>query len=387
MRTLPLTFFCTLVLVLTSYAQEKQRNSKFLKFTGQWGGVLQATDFLKGDNSTGEPYSSYYGGRLEWGKNTDGRRLWEQLYNYPSFGVGFYTLDFLDGSGELGQPNALYGFFMGPFKRWGKLAFNYDLGFGLSYNWNPYSKDLNPLNTAIGSHNNVYIDAGLNLAYPLGKHFDAEVGFSFSHFSNGASSVPNAGVNLMGLKFALMYRFLPERPEFIEVEIPEYEKENEFSVYWAVGSRNIKYDTTDADQNERYYDRNYFMSNLVLTASRQFTYKSKFGGGMEVTYDGSANDQSFVTDPPNHQEIPVSQRFGLGVFVAYELVISDLSVLLSPGYQIAGGNYTGAADKFYQRMGVKYHFLPNWFGGIYIRATNFSVAHYIEWNVGYRMRW
>ncbi len=49
-----------------TYGQEvtNKKNSKFLKFTGQWGGVLQANDFLAGDSATGEPYSKFYDGRV-----------------------------------------------------------------------------------------------------------------------------------------------------------------------------------------------------------------------------------------------------------------------------------------------------------------------------------
>ncbi len=288
--------------------------------------------------------------------------MWEQMYNYPSFGIGFYTLDFLDGSDELGQPNALYGYFMGSFKRWNKLAFNYDLGFGLSYNWNPYSRDINPWNMVIGSHNNVYIDAGVNLAYPLGNHWDIEAGVSFSHFSNGASSIPNAGVNLFGTKFAVMYRFLPNRPEFIKIEVPEYEKESEFYTYWSVGTRNIKFDTADAEQNRLYYDKKFFMTNVVIAFQRQISYKAKFGGGFEVAYDGSAEAESFVNSPPGTFE-PFSSmdKMSIGVFGTFGWVISDLSVVMHPGYIVARHEYPGAPGKFYQRMGVKYHFVPNMF--------------------------
>ena len=41
----------------------------------------------------------------------------------------------------------------------------------------------------------------------------------------------------------------------------------------------------------------------------------------------------------------------------------------------------------YQRIGLKYHIFENVFTGINVRAYDFSIADYIEWNIGYRIKW
>jgi hypothetical protein len=41
----------------------------------------------------------------------------------------------------------------------------------------------------------------------------------------------------------------------------------------------------------------------------------------------------------------------------------------------------------YQRIGLKYHIFENIFAGINVRAYDFSIADYIEWNIGYRIKW
>jgi len=45
------------------------------------------------------------------------------------------------------------------------------------------------------------------------------------------------------------------------------------------------------------------------------------------------------------------------------------------------------APTTYQRIGVKYHFWDHLVLGINIRAVNFSKADFIEWNIGYRIKW
>ncbi|MEN8251945.1 MAG: hypothetical protein ABFS32_23695 [Bacteroidota bacterium] len=41
----------------------------------------------------------------------------------------------------------------------------------------------------------------------------------------------------------------------------------------------------------------------------------------------------------------------------------------------------------YQRVGLKYHMFKDVFVGINIRAYDFSIADFIEWNIGYRIEW
>jgi hypothetical protein len=42
---------------------------------------------------------------------------------------------------------------------------------------------------------------------------------------------------------------------------------------------------------------------------------------------------------------------------------------------------------FYQRVGVKYHFLKDTFWGINLRAYNFYESDFIEWTIGHRIKW
>jgi len=42
---------------------------------------------------------------------------------------------------------------------------------------------------------------------------------------------------------------------------------------------------------------------------------------------------------------------------------------------------------YYQRIGVKYHFMNNTFLGISLRAYNFYQSDFIEWTLGHRFSW
>ena len=46
----------------------------------------------------------------------------------------------------------------------------------------------------------------------------------------------------------------------------------------------------------------------------------------------------------------------------------------------------GSFKQFYQRLGVRYEFYKNVSAGVNIRAVNFMMAEFLEFNVGYRLR-
>jgi hypothetical protein len=279
----------------SSTVDTKTPSHTFLSLNYHAGQVLQTNDFLKGENASGKPVDYFQAIRLEYGKQTTGEAIWEQWYNYPIYGIGFYGVDFFNED-ELGQPSAIYGFFNGFFKRWERWRFGYEIGFGLTYNWKPFDHDANPHNIAIGSYNTVYIDAGLTLKYLISKRFDLDLGFSFTHFSNGATAVPNFGINLLAPRLGLTYQFQAERPVYIVSEIPDYESEYEWLLSLGLGSKQVEFDTAQTGLSSRYLGVSYGLVVLTSTWLKQFSYSSKAGLGLDLSYDGSTNAQIEVND-------------------------------------------------------------------------------------------
>jgi hypothetical protein len=351
------------------------------------GKVLPTNDFLKGENSAGKPIDYFQALRIEFSWQTTGRKDWERVYNYPSYGIGFYGADFFNEE-ELGQPSALYGFFNGAFKRWGNWVFGYNIGFGLTWNWNPFDPDANVYNIAIGSYKTVYIDLGLSLQYRLSRRFDVDFGFSFTHFSNGATSVPNFGINLAAPRIGLTYQFQPERPELISAPVPEYQPAGEWLIGVSVGAKQVEFDTAKTGLSTRYLGVDYGIATITSTWSRQFGYTSKAGIGLDLSYDGSTSAQVDVSDgKPDKVSVPFADKISLGTHATYEQVIDRLSILLGVGYYLLRKKIEGQPPKFYQKLGIKYHVSDHWFAGIILRVYDFGVADYIEWNVGYRWQW
>ena len=131
------------------------------------------------------------------------------------------------------------------------------------------------------------------------------------------------------------------------------------------------------------------MATFQLFYQKQVAWKSKFGAGIDVMYDGSLAADADLEDKIWNGNVSYTFVEGLSLALAasYELVISDLSIVIQPGYEIIRKETPGRPPKFYQRAGVKYHFNNDLFAGVNIHAIDFGVARYIEWNMGYRINW
>jgi len=379
---------------------KKDRYHKSLRVFYQAGKVLQTNDFLAGENASGQVIDYFQSLSFQYGIETDGRKIWQQIYGNPSWGFGFYGVNFF-AKEELGTPSALYGFFNAPFVRFKHWAINYEVGFGLAYDWNPYDQDINPYQYAIGSKNTVFIDAGVNAELFLGRHFNLTLGGTFTHFSNGATKVPNFGINLMAPRIGLKYIF-KDRPEYVKVKPPKYEGEWEFLALVSLASKQLGYDTTQMEENPGHTAVTYGIFNLSIGVNRQISRKIKFGAGVDFGYDNSYNSyihyQNGVVSPMDAGD---GRKFNMGMYGSFELVIHRLSVVVQPGWYLyrpqwqvpeyePGSPNIGPSRKSgtsYQRLGLKYHIIENMFVGINIRAYDFGIADFIEWNIGYRVKW
>ncbi|MBS2213446.1 acyloxyacyl hydrolase [Carboxylicivirga mesophila] len=403
MRTIALTILMTICLQLS--AQEVQQNDSLaskkkpkrynaLSMRYHAGRVLQTNDFLKGENESNQVIDYYQALSIAYSVQTDGSKEWHHIFNFPYYGVGFYNANFFNVD-ELGTPTALYGFMGFPFKRKERSMWGYELGFGLTYNWEPYNKYDNPFNVAIGSYRTVYIDANLFYEYYLSSRWAVRGSFGFTHFSNGGTKKPNSGINLLSPAIEVSYSF-KDRPLLIKQPQPAYGQHYEVAIQLGSGSSNVLYDNRNEPSNpgdsKGTADVMHSYLNLSAAVLKQTTWKNKFGAGIDLTYDEKAN--VVVTNPEDGSEEPIvefadkfSDKLMLGVYGTYEFTIDRLSVASYLGVLALRKKDNNSNPYLYQKFGLKYHFKNDLYLGLLVRTHNFSVAEVIEWNIGYRIKW
>jgi hypothetical protein len=352
----------------------------------QNGYVFATNPFLKGVNAEAEKIKSYQAFSVKLSLQTTGKNSWEQLYNYPQYGVGLYVADFYNPE-EIGIPIAVYGFFNAPFKRWNKLKFNYEIGFGATFNWKAYNPLTNQYNIAMGAGTSFLIDAGLNLEYLLTNRIELAAGFSLTHFSNGALRKPNFGINTFGPKVSLKYNFF-DKPVFVRQPIQKYLPENEWLISVYGGIKNVIFDSVSLPVLEKYEGLYFPVFGISGTLNRQVSHKAKIGFGATLSYNGAVNAQAAVE---NNELEAVDGKFSdkilLSIYPSYELVINKVSLILQPAFYIYRKKLINQSPVFHQRIGLKYHITDHIFIGITLVDYQFHVSDFIEWNVGYRIKW
>jgi len=390
-KTILFILLATIVMAQETNSQ-KDKTYTFLRTGYQAGSVLQTSEFLQGENATGVPVDYYQSLRIEFGWQTNGDADWHQVFNNPSYGFGVYGANFFNAP-EIGTPSAIYGFFNWPFKRFKKSAFSAEFGFGLAYDWEEFDPEGNPYNLVIGAGKSVYIDVGVKYTYEISKHLDISGQLSFSHFSNGSTKQPNAGINLIAPRINLSYNFQGERPKFVKRELPEFKTKYEIVTSLTYGSKSNVYDVIDpksanegADEYDSLRRESFDVYTFIATFNKQISYNTKLGVGLDFAIDNSLGVQykyNPQTDEKEKIDSEMSDKIRMGIFAQYSLVISDLEGLVGFGYYIIGEN-PGSLPKFYQRLGGRYYIFDDFSAGLNLRFYDFSRADNMEFNIGYR---
>lgn len=312
--------------------------------------------------------STYLGLDARLGFRQGSESTYAKVYRFPIFGIGFYTSTFHNA--DVGEPNALYFFMETPVspnlnKIW-KL--NYFFSYGLSYNFNAFDPEENPLNLFIGSNRNAYLHLGFKLSRKLTDRTDIDASLGFKHFSNGASSLPNSGINLIPLSLGASYRLTKDHDkDFSHTQLPQHQRKTVLHMYVAPGVR--EYFIGDAN-------------NLKLASGvhvlREISYKHRLGIGFDHFY--SANAESRLS---NGISSPFWDSNSFGIFASWEWLLTEhLYAPMGIGAYLHRNSHNDEWNWYYQRAGLRYRFNNNMFAGVSIKAHK-GKADFFEWTLGY----
>ncbi len=378
-----LTFLCSFFVKATEVDSIASKRELILRGGVQYGKVFEIYNTYLYHINSGLGVNRFHSFTLQALWQTNGSKQWEQDYGMPRLGIGTWTARFYDNP-ILGNPIAIYGIFNAPFIRREKWRWNYEFDCGLTFNWKEFHPFENKQNIAIGSDISSYVELGTYFEYDITPKLSLELGFSFSHFSNGALKLPNLGVNTASPKILIQYR--PSETEYHK-EVKEktpVPKNWEIQLQAYGGIKNVLYYGDDTDSITKFkgvYYPHYGFSTLL---NKNLNRKSKIGLGLCFGYNGSANHNVFAVDSVLKKEnASLKEGFELSIFPSYELMIDRVSVTAQLGYYLHRNEYPGMFPRLYQKLGMKYHLTSNFFGAINMKAFNFFRLEYIEWTLGY----
>ena len=169
--------------------------------------VFPTSGFLQGENRAGSSIRTNLSGHLKYGFRFAPDTYWGSLYPYAVQGIGVACNTFFNAS-ELGNPVSVYVFQTSRIASLApRLSLDYEWNFGASFGWKKYDPDSNPLNTVVGSRINAYINLGFFLNWAIDPQTHLKAGVDVTHYSNGNTRYPNAGVNTVGATVALTRYF------------------------------------------------------------------------------------------------------------------------------------------------------------------------------------
>lgn len=346
------------------------------------GYVIPTNVFVRGTNINSALIDDYQSITFKLTSRTAGESFWERLCNYPEWGIGVKIIDFYDRN-EIGMPIAIFGTLEAPFLRVSKFSFNYELGFGLTFNWKAFNPITNQYNVAIGAGQAFMSTAGLNLTYETEYHLDVIAGVNFSHYSNGAIKLPNFGINAFGPKVGVKYNFF-DRPKYVKKPIPAFKSRNEWTISTFFAIKNLIFDSVNIDILEKYEGVFFPVFGVSGLYNRQISHFSKIGVGMTFNFNESINAQIQIQNNELEDiDGPFLDKLQLSIYPSYELCIDKISIQLQPAFYIYRKEYKNQSPVFHQRINLKYQITDNIFAGITLRDYSFH-ADFVEWTLGYK---
>ena len=308
------------------------------------------------------------GFELNLQRQTTGAAPWHGWYQFPKVGVALTYYDFHNP--VLGYVFAASPYVNKSISRGARHDFSFRLGAGLAYLTNPYDRYANHKNTIASSSLNATIQARLEYDYALTPHLGLLLGLGLNHYSNGATTKPNFGVNLPSVVLGLNYHEQRPAPH-VNADAPAPVDVGRYFINLSasLGSKQ----RTESDRQK------YLVNSLTAALGRRVNRKSNLLLGVEGFYDRSL--KATLADT-TRAGLPQPKVLKAGAFLGHELLFDRLAFVSHLGFYVY--EPYKSATFYYERLGLKYHFTRLLFGAVDLKLHG-GKADVIEFKIGAKL--
>jgi len=305
-------------------------------------------------------------GEVDIMSQTTGSRSWQEPSNFPRIGLALIYGQ-SGASVYVGHLAAILPFIDFHLYSSREAVTNLRIGVGPAWVQKTFNAETNYQNLVIGSHLNACLSIMLTEEIRLFPRGWLDLGFSFTHISNGSFTLPNLGLNTPALTAGLRYGLFPEQKRRQRPMAPAKKKINYYFYSFVAGKQSLPLESAV-----------YLVNVFNLEAMKDFSRTGRFGGGINMTLDRA-----------NSIEVPNSRVFAwdrslshwqAAIYGQYEYVVGDLSFPLQVGYYLYN-KYP--INSIYQTYGVKYRFAPRWTAAFALKA-HLGNGDFIQWGLGYK---
>ena len=359
-----------------------------LRVEGRPESIFPTSSVLKGENAEGRIIRGAFSTHVKYLFRYCPGSIDERIYGdvYQGVGLGFYNFG---ESRQLGNPVAFYlfqGARISSLAPW--LSLYYEWNFGLSAGWKPYDSYYNSYNTMIGSKVNAYINANFYLRWRLSPRVSLLSGLTVSHFSNGNTKIPNAGLNTIGGNIGLECNFYRkddlkslERKVALTTQPFRRHFTYDFVFFGSWHDRLVKTSDGFSPSPEAYP-----VFGFNFTPMYNLNYKFRLGVSLDGTFDGGANlytegDVYGKVDKSDIVRPPLGDQFALGLSGRVEYVMPFFVVGVGIGANVIGKN---DLNMFYQLLTLKIALSRAVFLHVGYRLQNFNEPNFLMLGIGFR---
>lgn len=354
--------------------------------------ITPTNSFLKGENAGQKPIRSIASAHLKWAFRFNPQSRLGRLYPYAYQGLGI-AYNRTSNSKELGNPMALYVFQGSRIAQLSHcLSLDYEWNFGASFGWKEFNEKTNGHNMVIGSDINAYMNIGFMLNWKLNEHWNLTAGIDLSHYSNGNTRYPNAGINPIGGRIGIVHTFgndyrqtsIPSKPHHLTDNGPFAQRMSyDVVLYGSTRKKGLI-----KEEKAFMIPGSFGIAGLNFTPLYRFTPYIKAGLSLDLQYDESANIKDYYVegtpenDPKFHRP-PFSEQFSAGISARGELSMPIFSINAGIGYNVIqkGKDTRG----FYQVLALKTFVTKRLFLHIGYQLHDFKDPNNLMLGLGYRL--
>lgn len=317
-----------------------------------------------------------WSGKINIEFQTYGQKRWHSRQGFPQQGVALVYSHFGDDQ-VLGEAYGLLpnlSLFLWR-KKQHKVRFQFGTGIAvLSRYFNAID---NPTQNAIGSSINNMVAFQFDGSTAFAKNWRASLGWSFIHYSNGASKLPNLGINISSYQIGLRYTPDPVQSK----DYIFYKKERPVKRLGVNVMGGMAFNEIFTFGGPRYPV--YFVSGALMY--RWSPYNSAHLG-IEYEYNQGIFEFSLHTFRYETRAEAKKGAERMMIFGAQEFIFGDIGVFLQVGAYISRNSYL-LEFPFYNKLAVRYYLPPigkpktSFHLGIYLKSHK-TKAEYIALALG-----
>lgn len=326
------------------------------------GLILHTNDFLRGNNSEVRTMNHAFTAKVKYAFAPPPGSMEAARYKGVYQGVG---LAWHDLNPQLGHPLSLFLFQGATIKTLApRLSLDYEWNLGLAYGWKKYDAVSNPDNRVIGSKMTAHISVDFYLRYRLSRQWDLNLGASVTHYSNGNTSIPNAGLNIAGLKVGAAYYFRERgrvgAPPSSNNTSPSSKRWTwDLTLYGAWKRKGL-----ETEAGSYAIPGKYGVVGINVNPLYRINRWLNVGPSLDASYDASANLEFDIPTGDRFQEpteadvrmAPWYRRVALGLSGRVEFTMPYFTINFGIGHNIVNAQ-TDDLEGFYEILALKVHIL------------------------------